>query len=73
MKVKSQTKDILNYLIVNGSISSMEAWEMFHITRLADVIYKLRKKGHEIFTVTEAGTGDYGAYTYARYYLDKEE
>ena len=73
MKIRTQTKDVLNYLKEHEEgISSMEAWELFHITRLADVIFKLRKRGHNIVTEIKIGNGVYGFYTYAVYRLEEE-
>lgn len=69
MKVKSQTKDVLLYMVNNGSITSMTAWGKFRITRLADVIFKLRKRGYDIVTDIKRGVGEYGAYDYAEYRL----
>lgn len=67
LKEKSQIKDVLNYMIECGSISSLEAFEKFHITRLASIIYRLRKRGYEIKTVPVSGINEYGRYDYALY------
>ena len=41
----NKTQDILNYLKENpNGITSMEAIQMFGATRLADIIFRLRKK-----------------------------
>lgn len=69
-KQKSQIKDILAYLQRNGSITSMEAFEHFHATRLAAVIFNLRKLGYSITTEICNGKNDYGTYTYAKYILE---
>ena len=71
-KQKSQIKDIVKYLEENGNITSMEAWSRFHATRLADVVFKLRKLGYVIDTETCGGQNEYGSYTYAKYILIKE-
>lgn len=71
-KQKSQIKDIVTYLKKNGSITSMEAWTCFHATRLADVIFKLRKLGYVIDTETCDGKNEYGTYTYAKYIFVEE-
>ena len=71
-KQKSQIKDILAYLQRNGSITSMEAFEYFHATRLAAVIFNLRKLGYDITTEICNGKNDYGTYTYAKYILEGE-
>lgn len=72
-KQKSQIKDILAYLKEYGSITSMEAFERFHATRLAAVIFNLRKLGYNITTETCNGRNEYGPYTYAEYILEDEE
>lgn len=72
MKKSSQIKDVLEYLQRNKSITSMEAWEKFHATRLADVIFKLRKRGYNIVTQSCNGKNNYGTYTYARYILEDQ-
>ena len=68
-KAKSQIKDVALHLLQYGDITSMQAWSRYHITRLSDVIFKLRKLGYIIDTNTEQGTNEYGAYRYARYEL----
>jgi hypothetical protein len=49
-------------------ITSWDAITNFHITRLADVIFKLKAEGHEIFTIIEKAEGK----KWARYILLKE-
>ena len=71
MKKNSQINDILKYLQKNGSITSMEAFEHFHATRLAAVIFQLRKRGHNITTVDCVGRNSYGTYKYAKYILEE--
>ena len=71
-KQKTQWKDVLNHLEVHNSITSMEAWEKYHITRLADVIWKLRQikyGGYDIETRDCVGSNEYGQYHYAKYVL----
>lgn len=38
------TVKVKNHLLIFGSITSQEAWRNYGITRLAAVIYKLRKR-----------------------------
>lgn len=68
-KQKTQWKDVLNYLTTHQGISSMEAWELFHITRLSAVIFVLRERGYNIDTVMHTGANEYGPYQYAVYTL----
>jgi hypothetical protein len=37
-------------VLQNKSITSLEAFEEFRATRLADIVYKMRKRGHNITT-----------------------
>ena len=71
-KQKTQCKDVLDYLMTHDGISSMEAWELFHITRLSAVIFVLRKRGYDIDTVLYMGVNEYGPYQYAMYVLKKQ-
>ena len=66
-RAKSQIKDVLNYLQECGSITSFEAFEKFHITRLSSIIHRLRSCGYEIKTVPVGGKNEYGHYEYALY------
>lgn len=69
MKKESQIGVILEYLQQYNSITSIEAFENWHITRLADIIYKLRKRGYDIETITCNGKNRFGSYTFAEYRL----
>lgn len=69
-KSKSQIKDVLAYIQQCGSISSFEAFEKFHITRLSSIIHRLRKLGYNIITVPVSGRNEYGTYEYALYMLE---
>jgi len=50
-------------------ITSWEAITKYRVTRLADVIFKLKKRGHNIVTWMV----DDGEVRFARYYLVKEK
>ena len=50
MKYKSQTEAVLVHLQKHGSITSMQAIEMFGATRLSSIIYILRHRGYRIIT-----------------------
>ena len=64
------TVKVKNHLMRFGKITSIEAFKMYGITRLADVIYKLRKRGEEIKTEMVYGRDRYGDPTqYGVYYL----
>ena len=72
----SQVERVLDHLIEseNHSITSMDAFRLFGITRLAAVVYDMRKLGYEVETVEEVSKNMYDEPTrYARYYLKSEE
>lgn len=69
-KELSQTKDVLDYLKIFGSITSIQAIKLFSATRLSAIIYNLRAKGYNIETVMVEATNRYGHTSrYAEYYL----
>ncbi|MBO6272870.1 DNA-binding protein [bacterium] len=68
-KVKTQGNVVLEHLKKYGHITSMEAITKYRITRLASVIFRLRKLGYNIDTIEKNGKNGYGAYTYADYIL----
>lgn len=47
---KNKTNAVLKHLKVMGSITSMEAFELYGATRLSAIIFSLRKKGYNIET-----------------------
>jgi len=47
---ETQTRQVLKHLEDGYGITSIEALQRFGIFRLADVIFKLRNKGHDIKT-----------------------
>lgn len=68
----TQKEMVLEHLRTNGSITSMDAIMKYGITRLSDVILKLRREGYDIETVTESGKNRYGkATTFGRYQLNE--
>jgi len=65
-----KAKRILNHLKAYGSITSMEAFEKYGITRLAARIKELRDDGYNIITHMMDGQNRYGEATkYAKYVL----
>jgi hypothetical protein len=50
-----------------AKLTSMQAFSKFQITRLADVIFKLRGQGYDIETIMLDGNGT----KYAQYKLNK--
>lgn len=70
---KDKTSEVLKHLKVKGSITSMEAFELYGATRLSAIIFNLRKRGYEISTKTECITDRYGhPCNYARYILEED-
>lgn len=67
---RGSTKAILEYLQTHDYLTSMDAWNMWGVTRLASIIHYLRRAGYDIDTVRVQTTTRFGETTnYARYYL----
>lgn len=70
---RTQKNMVLMHLQSEGSITSMEAIMQYGIMRLAGVIWRLRKEGWRIDSVTEYGVNRYGRKVpYARYVLEDQ-
>lgn len=65
----TQEYKVLWHLREFGSITPMQAFKIYEITRLAAKVFELRRKGYDIVTTRE--TSNSGA-TYARYTLKEE-
>jgi len=65
---QTQQQIVLKHLREYGEISSNKAWAMYGITRLSDVVHKLRRKGFNIQTVGSVGKNRYGAATHFAVY-----
>lgn len=73
-ETKNKTTEILKHLKVKGSITSMEAFQLYGATRLSAIIFVLRKRGYDITTQDEVCNDRYGHQcNYARYILHEEE
>lgn len=55
-----QQQRVLEYMNAFGSISSMEAFQDLGVTRLAAVIFELKRKGIPIHSKTEARVNRFG-------------
>ena len=55
MKQNSQVSDVLKHLKAYGSITSIEAFEYYGITRLSGIIYRLRNE-QDLQIITENKT-----------------
>lgn len=70
---KTQSSVVLAHMQEHGSITSMEAFELYGVTRLSAVVFNLRAAGHSIESATEHTTNRYGRrVSYARYELAEE-
>lgn len=66
----TQIQMVLDVLKSGDSITSMEAFNEFGITRLSSIIYDLRKKGYEIASENIEITNRFGnKVQFARYRL----
>ena len=74
MAETTQKERVIKYINEFGSISSLEAFRDLGVTRLADVIFKLKKSGIAITTRTEKSINRYGEPVYfARYSFTEQE
>ena len=66
----TKTDKILEHLQKYGSITSLEAIEMYSATRLSSIIYSLRHNGYNIITEKIPFVDKFGTKTYyGRYFL----
>lgn len=61
-KNQSQNKRVLNWLRRNATITSLQAFKHFTITRLSARIYDLKKMGHKIENTRKSGYAEYKLY-----------
>ena len=70
----NKTIAVLEHMRENGSITQLEATELFGATRLSAIIFNLRGRGHDIETVDASGIDRFGhAVNYARYVYHERE
>lgn len=68
-KITNQKQEVLRHIKRYGSITSMEAFEKYGITRLSAIIYILRRE-YEIVTIMRTSINRYGnEVNYAEYRL----
>ena len=68
-----QSKALINHLKTKGSITSMEAFKLYGITRISSLLFSLRDR-YNIDTVMIETTNRYGEHTrYGRYYYRGEK
>lgn len=66
----NKTNEVLKHLQTYGSITSIEAINLFGATRLSAIIFNLRKRGYNIISVSKKTKDRYGhVVPYAEYTL----
>lgn len=69
----NKTQEVLKHLNVRGHITSWTAIEKYGATRLAAIIFELRRKGYDIKTVMKDGKDRLGnPCHYADYVLGQD-
>ena len=56
----NKTKEVLKHLQTYGTITSIEAINLFGATRLSAIIFNLRRKGYNIISIDKVTTDKYG-------------
>lgn len=70
----TQKDMVLDYIDEFGSITPIDAFRDLGITRLAAVVCRLRREGHDIHNEREHALNRYGqTVRYARYSFGKDE
>ena len=73
MKV-TKSNQVKEHLENYGTITSWQAIQQYGATRLADIIFRLRKQGYDIETKTEITKDrNNNVCQYAKYILNREE
>ena len=71
-KKTTKTEKVLEHLKNYGYITSLEAIELYGATRVADIIYRFRKRGMNISTIDVPFTDRYGTKSsYGKYVLNE--
>lgn len=72
--MKGQRKAILDHLESKGSITSIEAFSRYGVTKLSAIVFDLRQMGYDIQTIPVETTNRFNEkVTFAKYKLLKEE
>ena len=69
----TQKQTVYEHMLTHGSITSMEAFSLYKITRLSEYIHELRKEGKPVITSDERTTVNGRSCIYRRYFLKKEQ
>lgn len=67
--MKTQQDKVLKHLKTRDKLTSVEAIGLYGITRLADVVFKLKGRGHNIKSIRRKGVLGH----YAEYRLEKQQ
>lgn len=71
-RIDTQKKAVLAHLKAHGTLTSMEAFHEYGVTRLAAIVFELRAAGHDIVTVMCKGKDVFGnTCNFAKYVLKK--
>lgn len=66
----TQSEKVLKHIQKHGSITQLEAYELYGIMRLGARIHDLKRAGHMIRETTERSKNRYGEPVhYARYFI----
>lgn len=72
--MRGKTGAVFEHLQNKGSITSMEAFEMYGATRLSAIIFNLRGKGYDIVTIPIKAKTRFGdTVTFAKYVLKEDD
>lgn len=72
MNTESQNQMVLSHMTKYKTITSIQAFENYGITRLSARIYDLRERGHKIGMVWEESVNRYGTQVrYGKYFIEK--
>lgn len=73
MRTMAQVDKIIAHILAYGSISQLEAFQLYGCFRLASRICDLKKEGYNIGKTMEEGKNRYGEpERHARYFLIKD-
>lgn len=71
---EAKSKQVKEHLLAKGTITSWEAIQMFHATRLSAIIFNLRKQGYLIDSEWETSIDKEGRTSrFVRYILKNKE
>lgn len=68
-----QEDRVLRHLKEDGGLTSMQAFKLYDVTRLAAVVFNLRKKGYNIVSVKKDCYNKFGELTVLTEYRLAEE